>query len=68
MKEEMDFHEKNKTWDLVELPNDRKVVGYKWVYKLKKYVDGKVERYKVGQDVDGKVVRYKSRMVPKGYS
>jgi hypothetical protein len=46
MKEEMDSLERNKTWDLVELPKDRKVVGCKWVYKLKKGVDDKVERYK----------------------
>jgi hypothetical protein len=55
MKEEMDSLVKNKTWDLVELPKDRKVVGCKWVYKLKKGVDGKIERYK-------------SRLVAKGYS
>ena len=36
MKEEMDALEMNKTWDLVEFPKDRKVVDYKWVYKLKK--------------------------------
>ena len=29
LKEEMDSLEKNKTWDLVELPKDIKVVGYK---------------------------------------
>jgi hypothetical protein len=29
MKEEMDALERNKTWDLVELLKDRKVVGYK---------------------------------------
>ena len=36
----------NKTWELVKLPRDRKTVGCKWVFKLKKGVDGKVERYK----------------------
>ena len=47
MKEEMDSVEKNKTWELVKLPKDRKTIGCKWVVKLKKGVDGKVERYKV---------------------
>ena len=55
MKEEMDGLEKNKTWDLVEFLKGRKVFGCKWVYKLKKGVDDKVERYK-------------ARLVAKGYS
>lgn len=56
MKEEMDALEKNKTWHLVELPKYRKIVEYKWVYKLKKRVDGNVERYKA------------ARLVAKGYT
>jgi hypothetical protein len=55
MKQEMDCLEKNKTWDLVELPKDRKVVGCKWVYKLKNCVVGKIERHKY-------------KMVAKGHS
>jgi hypothetical protein len=55
MKEEMDSLERNGTWDLVELLKNRKIVGCKWVYKLKKGVDDKVERYK-------------ARLVEKGYS
>ena len=42
MKEETDSLEKNETWELVELPKDRKTFGCKWVFKLKKGVDGKV--------------------------
>ena len=45
MKEEMDSLEKNKTWELIELPKDIKIVGCKWVFKLKKGVGDKVERY-----------------------
>lgn len=33
----------NKTWRLVELPPGRKVVGCKWVFKLKHSCDGTVE-------------------------
>jgi hypothetical protein len=55
MKDEMKALERNATWDLVELPRDRKNVGCKWVYKLKKGVEDKVERYK-------------ARLVAKGYS
>jgi hypothetical protein len=54
-KEAMKALEKNATWDLVELPRDKKTVGCKWVYKLKKGVDDNVERYK-------------ARLVAKGYS
>ena len=39
MKDEMKALERNVTWDLVEIPRDRKNVGFKWVYKLKKGVD-----------------------------
>eukprot|EP00253_Pinus_taeda_P019725 PITA_19725 len=55
MKDEMMALVKNATWDLVELPKDRKVVGCKWVYKLKRGVDDKEDRYK-------------ARLVMKGFS
>ena len=42
--DEMKALESNATWDLVEIPRDRKNVGCKWVCKLKKGVDDKVER------------------------
>eukprot|EP00253_Pinus_taeda_P003620 PITA_03620 len=47
MEEEMDSLAKNNTRDLVELPEGRSVVGCKWVFKLKRKVDGSIERYKV---------------------
>ena len=36
----------NDVWELVELPKDRKVVGSKWVYKIKTGADGTIEHYK----------------------
>jgi len=51
----MDSLARNNTWDLVELPKGRSVVGCKWVFKLKRKVDGSIETYKV-------------RLVAKGYS
>ena len=48
------LHEKN-TWMLVRLPPGRKVIGTKWVYRLKMTADGQLEKYK-------------ARLVAKGYS
>lgn len=45
----------NETWDLVDLPKDRKTIGSKWVFKVKHHSDGQVERHKC-------------RLVAKGYS
>ena len=46
---------KNQTWDLVDLPEDKKVIGCKWVFKLKR-------------DANGEITRYKARLVAQGYS
>jgi hypothetical protein len=35
MQEEIDFIERNHTWELVELPYDHRTITLKWVYKLK---------------------------------
>jgi hypothetical protein len=35
MIEEMVSLDKNKAWDLVELPTGKKIVGRKWVFKKK---------------------------------
>ena len=36
----------NVVWDLEEIPNGVKIVGYKWVYKTKCDSKENVERYK----------------------
>eukprot|EP00253_Pinus_taeda_P005271 PITA_05271 len=46
MQEEMDSIHKNDTWELTELPHDRKNIGTKWVYKTKFNSDESVERQK----------------------
>ena len=54
MKEEMDSLLKNKTWDLVPLPEGKRALPNKGVYKLK--------------EEDGEEKRYKARLVVKGFA
>ncbi|MCI45762.1 retrotransposon 4 protein, partial [Trifolium medium] len=35
MNEEIESIERNHTWELVELPYNKKAIGVKWVYKVK---------------------------------
>ncbi|KAH9650093.1 protein kinase domain-containing protein [Citrus sinensis] len=53
--EEMNALKKNGTWEIVDLPKEKKTVGCKWVFTLKCNVDGSVERYK-------------ARLVAKGFT
>ena len=46
---------KNDTWELVPPPNDKNIVGSKWVLKVKRNADGTVDRFK-------------ARLVAQGYS
>jgi hypothetical protein len=46
MDEEMVALDANATWELVALLKDKKVIGCKWVYKVKHNVDGSVSIYK----------------------
>ena len=36
IKDEMSSMASNGVWDLIELPNGAKAIGYKWVFKTKK--------------------------------
>ena len=54
MDDEINAIKKNKTWDLVDLPEGKEVIGVKWVYKTKSNAEGKIERHK-------------ARLVVKGY-
>lgn len=55
MLSEYDSLIKNNTWTLMNLPNNRKLVNSKWVFKTK-------------TTADGQVLRYKARLVAKGCS
>ncbi|RVX22254.1 Retrovirus-related Pol polyprotein from transposon RE2 [Vitis vinifera] len=36
----------NHTWSLTSLPLDKKPIGCRWVYKIKRHSDGTIERFK----------------------
>ena len=36
----------NKTWEIVPLPPNKKLVGCRWVFTIKHNADGSIERYK----------------------
>jgi hypothetical protein len=55
MKEEIKMIEKNDTWQLVDRPQNRKIIGVKWVYRTK-------------LNADGSINKHKARLVVKGYS
>lgn len=46
MNEEMHALDKNGTWDIIENPNDKRVVGYWWIYTVKYRFDDTLDRYK----------------------
>ena len=52
---EMESMYSNSVWELVDLPDEVRPIGCKWIYKRKRGVDGKVETFK-------------ARLVAKGYT
>jgi transposase InsO family protein len=46
IEDEMKSHLANNTWELVGRPRGRRVIGCKWVFKLKYRPDGSIDRYK----------------------
>ena len=46
MKVLMEALEKNKTWDIMELPKEKKLVECRWVFTVKYNSDGFIERCK----------------------
>ena len=54
--EEMESLLKNQTWYLVELPKGRRVLGCKWIFKIK------------SRSSTEEVVHYKAHVIAKGYN
>jgi hypothetical protein len=54
MKSEMDAIEKNRTWELADLPRGHNAITLKWVFKLKR-------------DEAGAIVKHKARLVARGF-
>jgi hypothetical protein len=46
MRDEIQALRSNNTWSLVPFHPSMNVVGSRWVYKIKRHVDGSIERYK----------------------
>ncbi|CAL2246130.1 unnamed protein product [Prunus armeniaca] len=46
MKEELQALDDNHTWSIVKLPKGKKIVGSRWIYKIKFNSDGSIERHK----------------------
>jgi len=53
MAQEIRALEENHTWSLTALPLGKKVLGCKWIYKMKYKADGTIERYKASLVVLG---------------
>lgn len=49
---------KNCTWELVEAPEDQKVIDNRWVFKVKENPDGTIERFKARLVVRGFTQQY----------
>jgi hypothetical protein len=54
MKAEMNAVEKNRTWELVDLPRGHRAITLKWMFKLKR-------------DEVGAIIKHKARLVARGF-
>ena len=59
MKTEMDVLQKNKTWELVDLPTSKKPVGCKCVFAVKFKANRSFERHKVRLVAEGYTQTYR---------
>ncbi|KAI5318976.1 hypothetical protein L3X38_038684 [Prunus dulcis] len=55
MREEISMIEKDSTWEMVERPGNKPVVGVRWIFKTKLNLDGSIQKHK-------------AKLVAKGYT
>jgi len=55
VRDELDSMTRNEVWELVDHPPGHKVIGNKWVFKVKRRADGSLDKFK-------------ARLVAKGYT
>ncbi|GKD60875.1 ribonuclease H-like domain-containing protein, partial [Tanacetum coccineum] len=53
MNDKIDALLRNDTWEIVDLPMDRKAIGSKWIFKIKFKSSGEIDRYKARLIVQG---------------
>ncbi|XP_040955930.1 uncharacterized mitochondrial protein AtMg00820-like [Gossypium hirsutum] len=58
MVKEINMIQKNQTWELVERPANRNIIGVKWVYRAKQNADGNLNKLKAKLVVKGFSQRY----------
>ncbi|GJY67067.1 ribonuclease H-like domain-containing protein [Tanacetum coccineum] len=56
MNQEMEALNGNKTWEIIDLPSNKKSIGSKWVFKVKYKANGEVERFKAPSKWNEKLV------------
>jgi hypothetical protein len=46
MNDELESMAKINVWELVDRPTDTNIVSNKWIHKIKRFPDGRIDRYK----------------------
>ena len=59
MNTKMEVLQKNFTWELVPLPEGKKMVGCRWIFTIKLNPDGSINRYKARLVVKGYTQKYR---------